>query len=185
MALEKVVGNILETANTEAAARIATAEKERAAILQKADETIANKKKAQDKELEIALKRLRQQEISSAELEAKRIVLNAKKEILDRTFKETLKDLESMSEAEKVRVYEKILTNAKKSISKPKVMCPKGESRLVHKDGDITSVTETDMSAGLVLESQDGTIRLDYRFNTMLAAVWEKELKNVSNVLFG
>ncbi len=34
MALEKVVGNILETANTEAAARIATAEKERAAILQ-------------------------------------------------------------------------------------------------------------------------------------------------------
>ena len=185
MALEKVVGNILETANTEAAARIATAEKERAAILQKADETIANKKKAQDKELEIALKRLRQQEISSAELEAKRIVLNAKKEILDRTFKETLKDLESMSEAEKVRVYEKILTNAKKSISKPKVICPKGESRLVHKDSDITSVTETDMSAGLVLESQDGTIRLDYRFNTMLTAVWEKELKNVSNVLFG
>jgi V/A-type H+-transporting ATPase subunit E len=55
----------------------------------------------------------------------------------------------------------------------------------VHKDSDITSVTETDMSTGLVLESQDGTIRLDYRFNTMLAAVWEKELKNVSNVLFG
>jgi V/A-type H+-transporting ATPase subunit E len=185
MALDKVVGNILETANKESAARIATAEKERATILQQADETIANKKKAQEKELEIALKRLRQQEISSAELEAKRIVLNAKKEILDRSFQETLKDLESMSEAEKVRVYEKILTNAKKSISKPKVMCPKGESRLVHKDSDITSVTETDMSEGLVLESQDGTIRLDYRFNTMLAAVWEKELKNVSNVLFG
>jgi len=185
MALEKVVGNILETANTEAAARIATAEKERAAILQKADETIANKKKAQDKELEIALKRLRQQEISSAELEAKRIVLNAKKEILDRSFQETLKDLESMSEAEKVRVYHKILTNAKKSISKPKILCPKGESRFVPKDNDVISVTETDMSAGLVLESQDGTIRLDYRFNTMLAAVWEKELKNVSNVLFG
>ena len=185
MALDKVVGNILETANKESAARIATAEKERATILQQADETIASKKKAQEKELEIALKRLRQQEISSAELEAKRIVLNAKKEILDRSYQETLKDLESMSEAEKVRVYQRILANAKLSIHKPKVLCPKGESRLVQKDGDITSVTETDMGAGLVLESQDGTIRLDYRFNTMLAAVWEKELKNVSNVLFG
>jgi V/A-type H+-transporting ATPase subunit E len=185
MALDKVVGNILEIANTEAAARIATAQNERATILQQADQTIANKKKAQEKELEIALKRLRQQEISSAELEAKRIVLNAKKEILDRSFKETLKDLESMSEAEKVRVYEKILTNAKKSISKPKVLCPKGESHLVQKDSEIASVTETDMSVGLILESQDGTIRLDYRFNTMLGAVWEKELKNVSNALFG
>jgi hypothetical protein len=47
MALDKVVGNILETANKESAARIATAEKERATILQQADETIANKKKAQ------------------------------------------------------------------------------------------------------------------------------------------
>ena len=36
-----------------------------------------------------------------------------------------------------------------------------------------------------VHNSGHGTIRLDYRFNTMLAAVWEKELKNVSNVLFG
>lgn len=185
MALDKVVGNILEIANTEAAARIATAQNERATILQQADQTIANKKKAQEKELEIALKRLRQQEISSAELEAKRIVLNAKKEILDRTYQETLKDLVSMPEAEKVRVYQTILANAKKSISKPKVLCPKGESRLVQKDSDIASVTETDMSVGLILESQDGTIRLDYRFNTMLGAVWDKELKNVSNALFG
>jgi V/A-type H+/Na+-transporting ATPase subunit E len=185
MALEKVVGNILETANTEAAARIATAEKERATILHQADETIANKKKAQEKELEIALKRLRQQEISSAELEAKGIVLNAKKEVLDRSYQETLKDLVSMSETEKTKVYQKILAEAKKIISKPKVICPKGESRLIQKDNEITSVTETDMAPGLILESQDGTVRLDYRFNTVLGSVWEKELKNVSNVLFG
>ena len=86
MALDKVIGNILESANKESAALIATAEKERASILQQADDTIAEKRKAQEKELEIALKRLRQQEISSAELEAKRIVLNAKKEMLDRPW---------------------------------------------------------------------------------------------------
>ncbi len=185
MALDKVVGNILETANMEEAAKIATAEKERATILHQADETIANKKKAQEKELEIVLKRLRQQEISSAELEAKRIVLNAKKEILDKSYQETLKDLESMSVAEKTKVYQTILTKAKKIIPKPKVFCPRGESRLVQNDSEIMSVTETDMAPGLILESHDGTVRLDYRFNTMLGAVWEKELKNVSNVLFG
>lgn len=185
MALDKVVGNILESAKKEAATHIATAEKERASILQQADETIANKKKAQEKELEIALKRLRQQEISSAELEAKRIILNAKKEILDRSHAETLKELESMSAAEKGRIYSKIMADAKKIISKPKVLCPKGEASLVPRESELASVTETDMGAGLVLESQDGTIRLDYRFSTILGSVWEKEMKNVSNILFG
>jgi V/A-type H+-transporting ATPase subunit E len=185
MALDKVVGNILESANKEAAAQVAAAEKERASVLQQADETIANKKKAQEKELEIALKRLRQQEISSAELEAKRIVLNSKKEILDRSQAETLKDLESMSAAEKGRIYGKIMADAKKFISRPKVLCPRGETGLVPRDSEVASVTETDMGAGLVLESQDGTIRLDYRFSTILVSIWEKEMKNVSNVLFG
>jgi V/A-type H+-transporting ATPase subunit E len=185
MALDKVVGNILENANKEAASLVATAEKERASILQQAEETIANKKKAQEKELEIALKRLRQQEISSAELEAKRIVLNAKKEILDRSLAETLKELESMPAADKSRIYSKIMADAKKSISRPKVLCPRGETGLVPREHDIASVTEADMGAGLVLESQDGTIRLDYRFSTILSSVWEKEMKNVSNVLFG
>jgi V/A-type H+-transporting ATPase subunit E len=185
MALDKVIGNILESANKESAALIATAEKERASILHQADGTIAEKKKAQEKELEIALKRLRQQEISSAELEAKRIVLNAKKEMLDRSLFETLKELEAMSPADKARMYHKIMANAKLSIAKPKVFCPRGESNLVPKDSDAVSVTETDMAAGLILETQDGTIRLDYRFATLLGSVWEMEMKNVSNVLFG
>jgi V/A-type H+/Na+-transporting ATPase subunit E len=183
MALDKVIGNIQESATKEAAALIATSEKERAQILQQADETIASKKKAQEKELEIALKRLRQQEISSAELEAKRIVLNAKKEVLDRSKAETLKELESMTPQDKALLYRKILVHAKSIISNPKVMCPKGESVLIPKEG--VAITETDMGIGLVLESQDGTIRLDYRFATILGSVWEKEMKSVSNILFG
>jgi V/A-type H+-transporting ATPase subunit E len=42
-----------------------------------------------------------------------------------------------------------------------------------------------DMGPGLVLESKDGLVLLDYKFKTILEGVWEKELKNVSNVLFG
>ena len=167
MALDKVIGNILESANKESAAMVAAAEKERAGILQQADGTIAEKKKAQEKELETMLKRMRQQEISSAELEAKRIVLNAKKEMLDRSLGETLEEMESMSPADKALMYQKIMANAKNVISQAKVFCPRGESSLVPKDSDAVSVTETDMGAGLVLESQDGTIRLDYKFSTI------------------
>jgi len=185
MALDNVVGQILDSANKDAAKLVQEAETERAAILRQADENIAAKKKVQEKDLELALVRLKQQELSSAELEAKRIVLNAKKEVLDMTFRETLKELNAMSASEKSRVYAKIISKAQTLIHNPKVFCPKGEAGLVSSASGVRNVIEKDMEPGLILESEDGSISLDYRFKTILEGVWDKELKNVSNVLFG
>jgi V/A-type H+-transporting ATPase subunit E len=185
MALDNVVGQILDSANKEADKLIQEAEKERTAILQQADETIAIKKKAYEKELDLSLARLKQQEISSAELEAKRMILNARKEVLDEAFRETLKDLNAMSESEKARVYAKIVSKSQSIIKNPKVYCPRGNASLLGGVTGIQSVMEKDMEAGLILESEDGKISLDYRFKTVLEGIWEKELKDVSNILFG
>jgi V/A-type H+-transporting ATPase subunit E len=46
-------------------------------------------------------------------------------------------------------------------------------------------VEETDMETGVILEDASGIVRLDYRFRVILESVWDKELKNVSNTLFG
>ena len=184
MALDNVVGQILEGANKEAAKLVQDAEKERAEILRQADESIAQKKKAQEKELQASLVRLKQQELSSAELEAKRIVLNAKKEVLDEAFRETLKELNAMPASERSKVYARIVSRTQSVIMNPKVYCPKGDASLLGSLG-VRSVIERDMEPGLILESEDGSISLDYRFKTILEGVWEKELKKVSNVLFG
>lgn len=185
MALDKVVGEILESARKDADQLMRSAEKEKGSILQAANETIASKKKEQDKQLEDVLKRLRQQEISSAELEAKRVVLNARKEVLDHSFEGVLKDLSTMSDGEKVRLYSKIMAQASQIIPQPKVFCAKGDGKLLSSVPGVGSVQETDMDTGLIFESKDGMFRLDYRFKTILKGVWEKELKNVSNILFG
>lgn len=185
MALDNVVGQILDSANKDADKLIQEAEKEKATILQQADENIAVKKKAQEKELELALVRLKQQELSSAELEAKRVVLNAKKEVLDETFRETLKELNAMTAAEKARVYGKIIVKGQSIIKSPKVYCPKGDASLLGSATGVRAIIEKDMEPGLIIESEDGSISLDFRFKTILEGVWEKELKNVSNVLFG
>lgn len=183
MALDKVVDEILESARKDANQLVASAESEKGSILQQANENIAGKRKEQEKALEETIRRLRQQEISSAELDAKRIVLNAKKELLDKTFEDTLQELAKLSDADKGRLYSKILSNGTKVIPSPRIFCPKGDARLV--PPGMGTVEETDMEPGLVLESKDGMILLDYRFKTILEGVWEKELKNVSNVLFG
>ncbi|TFG56227.1 MAG: hypothetical protein E4H30_04915 [Methanomassiliicoccus sp.] len=185
MALDEVINSITEAARAKAGELIQEAEKEKAAILQQADEKVSARRLAQQNELEVALKRLKQQEISSAELEAKRITLNAKKDVMDKSFQAALGSLLNMDEVNRGRMYRKVLDGAKTVIKSPKVYCPRGESKLISGVTGLYGVEETDMEAGLVLEDVSGKVRLDYRFRVLLESVWDKELKNVSNILFG
>ncbi|MFP4169499.1 MAG: V-type ATPase subunit subunit G family protein [Methanomassiliicoccales archaeon] len=185
MALDKVVKDIIESAKREADSLVQDAERQRDQILGEADQSISQMRERHEKDLEEARKRLRRQEISSAELESKKIVLNKKKEILDRTFEEALEELSSMPPKEKSRIYRKSIEASKDVVPNPKVYCPKGEAEIVSEMEGVKEVEEADIESGLLLESGDGSIRVDYRFRTLLEGIWEQELKNVSNILFG
>jgi len=185
MALDKVIKDVLDSARMEADKLGEEADKERTAILRAADEETGKKRRLKERELQEALRRLTRQEISSAELEAKRIVLNAKKEILDKVFSETLREIESVEPQKKAEAYCRIYDGAKNLIQRPRLICPRGESKLLSGCSGLERVMESDMGPGLILESEDGTIRLDYRFRTILEEIWEKELRSISNVLFG
>ncbi len=185
MALDETISNIVMSAQAKAGEMVQEAEREKAAILQQVDEKVSTKKLAQKKELETALERLKQQEMSSAELEAKRTILNAKKDVLDKSFQAVLSALLSMDEGNRGRMYQKILEDGKTIISSPRVYCPPGDAKLISGVTGLSKVEETDMEAGLILEDASSKVRLDYRFRVILRSVWEKELKNVSDILFG
>jgi V/A-type H+-transporting ATPase subunit E len=184
MALDKVANDILDNARKEADQRVQEAEKERAKILQESDQRIDKMRKVEEKELQDGLMRMRRQELSSAELEAKKTVLNKRKDVLNRAFEEMLKELSAMDHKEKSALYKKIVADGKKVIHKPKVFIPKGEADLLAGLRGCESLTETEMGSGLILENDDGSVRLDYRFKTILESIWDRELKSISNTLF-
>jgi V/A-type H+-transporting ATPase subunit E len=76
------------------------------------------------------------------------------------------------------------LVDGKKIIHRPKVFCPEGEADLLAGLRGCDSLTEIDMSPGLILENEDGSVRLDYRFKTILDSIWNREMKTISNMLF-
>ena len=41
------------------------------------------------------------------------------------------------------------------------------------------------MTGGLIAENKDGTVRVDYSFDTMLQTIKENELQSINKVLFG
>lgn len=185
MALDNVLKDIVEAAEAQASTLIAEGKEEAAKLLAKADETVSEMKEKEGRRLEDAIGRLERQELSSAELESKKVVLSKKKEIFDRSFDETLAELESSDAKTKKKYYGMMLAAAKQAIEKPKVYCAPGEKANL-KGLDYSEAVETDaVSGGLILESADGEVQLDMQFSTILRGVWDREMKSLSDILFG
>jgi V/A-type H+-transporting ATPase subunit E len=128
---------------------------------------------------------MRRQERSSAELESKKIVLSKQKDILNKAFNESLASLESSKPATKKKYYAKMVDAAQSFIAEPKAYCAVGEKANL-KGLKVSSVVEDeDIGGGLILENEDGSVLIDMQFRTILSGIWDKELKSLSDILFG
>jgi V/A-type H+-transporting ATPase subunit E len=41
------------------------------------------------------------------------------------------------------------------------------------------------MTGGVILESEDGSIQVDMQYKTILKTLWDREMKSLSDILFG
>jgi V/A-type H+-transporting ATPase subunit E len=185
MALDDVKLEISKSAEQSAAAIMAEADAEIAKIMAQADAEISAMKEKEDKRLAESVERLKRQEISSAELESKKIVLAKKKEILNKAFAETLASLEAAPEKEKTAMYKKMVASAKDVIADPKVYVP-ADSTATAKGLGVSEVVKTDkIASGIMLENADGTLMVDMQYKTILQTVWDREMKALYDILFG
>lgn len=185
MALDNVKTEISKSADEAVAAIKAEADAEIAKINAAADAEISAMNEKEEKRLKEAVERLGRQELSSAELESKKIVLAKKKEILARAFEETLASLESAPADKKLEQYKKMIQSSKNVIAKPKVYLAACDSFTAEELGASSVAVDSRMTGGVILESEDGTIQVDMQYKTILQTLWDRELKSLSDILFG
>ena len=181
MALANVTQEILKSADDRAAAIKAQADAEIAKINADADAKISEMK---DKKLKEAVERLSRQELSSAELESKKIVLAKKKELLTEAFDGTLADLENASSDVKLEQYKAMVEAAKKVIANPKALISENDSFSAADLGVSEVVKDSRIKAGLILQSEDGQVEVDMQYSTILQEIWDREIRSVSEILF-
>lgn len=185
MALQNVTQEISKSAQDKAAAIKAEADAEIAKINAEADAKIAELKEKEDKKLKEAVERLSRQELSSAELESKKIVLAKKKELLTEAFEGTLADLENAPSDVKLAQYKAMIESAKKVIANPKAIMSENDSFSASDLGVASVEKDRRIKAGLILQSEDGQIEVDMQYSTLLQTIWDREIKAVSEILFG
>jgi V/A-type H+/Na+-transporting ATPase subunit E len=180
MGLEVVKEEIIRNAKTQEQALLAEAKKEADNIVKETQDKIAGFKEKVNAEAKKFTEIISRQEAASAELEGKKMLLEAKKEVVDIVFDETRKRLNKLSDKKREAYLKKLLAKAKKDIDVAKIFCNKNDTKII-KDPDAEPM---DMIGGLIAENRDGTVRVDYCFDTLLQNIKENELQKISKILF-
>ena len=183
--LANVTQEILKTAEDEVSRIKAEAKAEAEKILSDASSKVAELEQKEAKKRDEEVERLKRQEISSAELESKKIVLAKKKEVLAKAFDQTLSDLENAPAEKKLEQYRAMVKKVKDIIPNPKAIMSVNDDFTAEQLG-VSSVTKDErVAAGLILQSEDGQVEVDMQYSTILQSIWNREIKTVSSILFG
>ncbi len=183
MGLEIVVKDIQEGARAEVSRIKAEGDAKASEILNEAKEV--QKKTLGDSlvKAEEDLQNLHQQVISSANLEVKRITLNKRKDLLDKVYVQTVEKIKSMPASKKEELLKNILS--KYEASGARVYSSKDSEDIVKKLTSLSYAGNIGSIGGIILENEDGTVRLDFTYDSILKNVYERSLKQISDILYG
>lgn len=174
---DEEVRKIEEETRKEVERIISEARAEAEAILKKAKEEAEREGEA-----------LRKQEISSLNLEMKRLMLAKQKEITDEVFKLLRKKIAEMDEKTRRSILKTLIEkNAKDNMN---VYVRKEDEKMVKeiiKELKLSLKIAGNISAlgGIVLEDPSGEVRINLTFDELLAQLYEKKLNEVAKTLFG
>ena len=185
MSLEEVAGKVTEKGKRESNRIIKEAGQEALQILNKAEEEAkAIMTEARDK-AEKQIKLMREQEMSSAEVEGRRNTLKAEKDVLDIVRQKTFEALKAAPTPKREEIIGGLVKQASTIIPEGYVYANAQDApsvkRLASKyqySGDI------DCAGGLVIENSDRTQKLDLRYETLLEDLWQEKIGEVADILF-
>ncbi|MFP4654336.1 MAG: V-type ATP synthase subunit E [Methanohalobium sp.] len=183
MGLETVVNDIMDVAQAEAAQKKEEADTEASQIIEDAKERAKKIKGDRLAETEVKIERLNKQEISSANLEVKRIKLNARKEILEEVYNKAFESVSNLSPQKNEELLKTLLDKYEEYGAK--IYSNKESEEIVKKLSSLEYAGNIACIGGIVIENSDGTVSLDYTYDTILKGVYDQSLKQISDILFG
>jgi V/A-type H+-transporting ATPase subunit E len=191
MGLESVVNEIREKGQKEAAGTRQATAAEVEMILKAAQQRAEKLKMAANEEVDKQVSHIQSQEVSAANLVVKRDLLNAQKSLLDQVYKSTLTSVSALPESFHKETMVKLLKKVKTEIPEGIVHSNQRDlnvlKEILSKDPEFSTYSPGDpvnIEGGIIMESKDGQLQIDYSYRNFLDIVWEASLKDASDILF-
>ncbi|MEN6611044.1 MAG: V-type ATP synthase subunit E family protein [Methanoregulaceae archaeon] len=192
MGLEAVVEEIRAKGQKEAGEIRASAQNEVAKILADAQKRAESTKLSMEAEVEKQTGHIIGQDVAAAHLVVKREVLNTQKKLLDSVYADALKKIAGLPASFHREAIGKLLLEAQKEIPAGIVRCNERDLAVLREviagNGAFKGFSTgkaIDIDGGIVIESADSELSIDYSYRTFLNRIWESGLKDASDTLFG
>lgn len=191
MGLEVVIEEIRDRGKREADQIRSETQAEVSSILHAAQEKAERIKQAVDQDVERQTSHITSQEVSAANLVVKRQLLNTQKELLDQVYAAALSTIAKLPEDFHREAMKTLLSRALREIPDGIVRCAPRDNetlgRILSGDPSFKGYTRGDpveIDGGVIIESRDGELQIDYSYQTTLNSIWETGLKDASGILF-
>jgi len=181
MGLETVKDEIISSAKHQEQDLIAEARNQASEITKKAELKIQEIREKSDTETKRIIDMIKKQELASAELDNKKALLEAKKQIIDKVFNEAKNRIQSLNPGKRQEYINKLLEKAKQDIKVENIYCSKEDIKMIKG----LNTEAADMLGGIMAENKEKTIRVDYCFDSMMQNIKENELQGINKILFG
>ncbi len=145
---------------------------------------IAEHRKKAEQRAESLIAQMEQQELSSGELEAKKALLAAQMRVMEELRSQVLVEIGNYPEDKRKKLYGRLMQNAKKELGDCYVYSNSSDKALLKPIAGVTIGGVIESKGGLVFESKDRSVRLDYRFESILEGVWNNKIQEIYSSLF-
>lgn len=180
MGIEKVKDEVIAKAKKSAAGIIAESQKEAERMINAAEEKAEIRKNTAALETEKELADMKIRELSSAELEAAKMLLNAKKNAIDKVFDEATQRISKMPPSSRKEHINAMVGKAKSQIEIGKLLCSERDIKNI----DGYKIQPAGITGGIIAENRDGTVRIDYSYEAIIEKIRREMLKDVAKILF-
>lgn len=185
MSLDKVVEDILRRGEERKQEIVRQGERERDEQVAKADGLIEEHRVKGERRVEAMISQMEQQELSSAELESKKALLAAQRQVMDELKAQVLGEMAHYPNEKRRAMYARLMETAKKELGECYVYSNAADKAFLRLPPGMKEGGVIDCRGGLVFESKDRAVRLDYRFEVMLEDVWTRKVQEIYSSLFG
>ena len=182
MGLEKIQEEVLDRAKKEAQRILREATDEKSLLMGQTEQKLKAIRDRTQKETKKTMESAGLRESVSAEMEIKRLELEAKKDAIDDVFEKVKGTLKALDPKKREQHLKKLANKAKKEIEVAFLYSNKQDLSFVKDLGCETK--EEGIIGGLIAENKDRSIRIDYSFDTLIESLKEAHLQDIAKILF-
>ncbi len=187
MSLDALASEIATAAKGEAKAITDAAKVQAKEIMAEAEATVAAHREGAVMRAQRECAQIETESVAAARQANQNAKLVARREELDSTWMMARESVSGAKMKGRAALLKSLLVEAKRDADKGMLLCPVAIDRaaLEKSSTGFDFGDDVDGLGGFVLQTADGSVVLDYRFDGRLEKAWKDSLSTVSSILFG